>query len=81
MNLSRTLDRRTFVVDLGRGSLALAVLGIAGCAPAATGSAVAVEEPRRRAMASRRSASASPARRGVGLRRRQPERGRLRGAA
>ena len=39
MNLSRTLDRRTFVVDLGRGSLALAVLGIAGCAPAATGSA------------------------------------------
>ena len=38
MNLSRTLDRRTFVVDLGRGSLALAVLGIAGCAPAATGS-------------------------------------------
>ena len=40
MNLSRTLDRRTFVVDMGRGSLAVAVLGIAGCAPAATGSAV-----------------------------------------
>ena len=40
MNQSRTLDRRTFVVDLGRGSFALAVLGIAGCAPAATGSAV-----------------------------------------
>jgi glyoxylase-like metal-dependent hydrolase (beta-lactamase superfamily II) len=39
VNLSRTVDRRTFVVDLGRGSLALAVLGIAGCAPAATGSA------------------------------------------
>ena len=30
MNLSRTLDRRTFVVDLGRGSIALAVLGVAG---------------------------------------------------
>ena len=39
VNPTRTLDRRTFVVDLGRGSLALAVLGIAGCAPAATGSA------------------------------------------
>ena len=39
MNLSRTLDRRTFVLDLGRGSFALAVLGIAGCAPAATTSA------------------------------------------
>ena len=39
MNLSRTLDRRTFVVDLGRGGIAIAVLGIAGCGPAATGSA------------------------------------------
>jgi glyoxylase-like metal-dependent hydrolase (beta-lactamase superfamily II) len=39
VNPSRTLDRRTFVVDLGRGSLALAVLGIAGCAPTATRSA------------------------------------------
>jgi glyoxylase-like metal-dependent hydrolase (beta-lactamase superfamily II) len=39
VNPSRTLDRRTFVVDLGRGSLALAVLGIAGCAPTAIGSA------------------------------------------
>ncbi len=62
MNLSRTLDRRTFVVDLGRGSLALAVLGIAGCAPAATGSAA----PSRSLAASGgaspdASASASPA--------------------
>jgi glyoxylase-like metal-dependent hydrolase (beta-lactamase superfamily II) len=40
VDLTRTIDRRTFVVDLGRGSLALAVLGVAGCGPAATGSAV-----------------------------------------
>ena len=62
MNPSRTLDRRTFVFDLGRGSLALAVLGIAGCAPAATGSTA----PSRSLAASGgaspdASASASPA--------------------
>jgi glyoxylase-like metal-dependent hydrolase (beta-lactamase superfamily II) len=56
VNLSRTLDRRTFVVDLGRGSLALAVLGIAGCAPAATGSAA----PSRSLASTGASASASP---------------------
>jgi glyoxylase-like metal-dependent hydrolase (beta-lactamase superfamily II) len=38
MTPSRRLDRRTFVADLGRGAFALAVLGAAGCAPAATGS-------------------------------------------
>jgi glyoxylase-like metal-dependent hydrolase (beta-lactamase superfamily II) len=36
---SRILDRRTFVADLSRGTFALAVLGLAGCAPASTGSA------------------------------------------
>jgi glyoxylase-like metal-dependent hydrolase (beta-lactamase superfamily II) len=40
VNPSRTIDRRTFVADLGRGGLAFAVLGIAACGPAATGSAV-----------------------------------------
>jgi len=34
---SRRLDRRTFVADLGRGAFALAVLGIAGCAPGSSG--------------------------------------------
>lgn len=33
MHASRRLDRRTFVIDLGRGAFALAVLGVAGCAP------------------------------------------------
>lgn len=36
---SRTLDRRTFVADLGRGAFALAILGVAGCAPASSTSA------------------------------------------
>lgn len=39
MDHSRTLARRTFIADMGRGAFALAVIGIAGCAPAATGSA------------------------------------------
>ena len=33
-----TLDRRTFLADLGRGAFALAVIGVAGCAPAASAS-------------------------------------------
>lgn len=37
MHPTRQLDRRTFVLDLGRGAFALAVLGIAGCAPGAGG--------------------------------------------
>jgi hypothetical protein len=39
MDASRRLGRRTFVTDLGRGAVALAVLGIAGCAPSASGTA------------------------------------------
>jgi glyoxylase-like metal-dependent hydrolase (beta-lactamase superfamily II) len=39
------LDRRTFVADLGRGALALAVLGVAACAPATTTVAPASAEP------------------------------------
>jgi glyoxylase-like metal-dependent hydrolase (beta-lactamase superfamily II) len=38
-NASRTLDRRTFVTDLGRGTFALAILAVTGCAPASSGSA------------------------------------------
>jgi glyoxylase-like metal-dependent hydrolase (beta-lactamase superfamily II) len=61
VNLSRTLDRRTFVVDLGRGSLALAVLGIAGCAPASTGSAAPSRSLATGGASAEPSASASPA--------------------
>ena len=39
MILTRTLDRRAFVADLGRGAFALAVLGLAGCAPSGGASA------------------------------------------
>jgi glyoxylase-like metal-dependent hydrolase (beta-lactamase superfamily II) len=34
-----SIPRRTFVADLGKGAFAIAVLGVAACAPAATGSA------------------------------------------
>jgi glyoxylase-like metal-dependent hydrolase (beta-lactamase superfamily II) len=34
---SRLLDRRTFVVDVGRGAFAVAVVGIAGCATGPSG--------------------------------------------
>jgi glyoxylase-like metal-dependent hydrolase (beta-lactamase superfamily II) len=37
MYASRPLDRRTFIADLGRGAFALAVLGVAACAPAGQG--------------------------------------------
>ena len=75
VNPSRTLDRRTFVVDLGRGGLALAVLGIAGCAPAATGSAVPSQEHRheRRLLAGRLT---KRQRRGLDINRRKRERKR-----
>ena len=33
MDLSRPIARRTVIADLGRGAFALAVLGVAGCAP------------------------------------------------
>jgi hypothetical protein len=33
-----SMDRRTFIADLGRGAFALAVLGVAACSPAATAS-------------------------------------------
>jgi glyoxylase-like metal-dependent hydrolase (beta-lactamase superfamily II) len=40
----RMLDRRTFLADLGRGAFAIAVVGIAGCAPA-TSSSSALPRP------------------------------------
>jgi glyoxylase-like metal-dependent hydrolase (beta-lactamase superfamily II) len=39
MHATPVIARRTFVADLGKGAFAIAVLGLAGCAPAATGSA------------------------------------------
>jgi glyoxylase-like metal-dependent hydrolase (beta-lactamase superfamily II) len=38
MTATNVLSRRTFLRDLGRGAVALTVVGIAGCAPAASGS-------------------------------------------
>ena len=68
MNPSRTLDRRTFVVDLGRGSLALAVLGVAGlCArprPAARCRRRSHRDERRR-LAGRRHRAPAPRRRSI----------------
>jgi glyoxylase-like metal-dependent hydrolase (beta-lactamase superfamily II) len=37
MAASTLLTRRLFLADLGRGAVALAVVGVAGCAPAASG--------------------------------------------
>jgi glyoxylase-like metal-dependent hydrolase (beta-lactamase superfamily II) len=37
MDLSRPIARRTVIADLGRGAFALAVLGLAGCAPSGSG--------------------------------------------
>jgi glyoxylase-like metal-dependent hydrolase (beta-lactamase superfamily II) len=36
MDHARLVTRRTFLADLGRGAFALAVVGVAGCAPGAT---------------------------------------------
>ncbi len=36
VDASRQLTRRTFIADLGRGAFALAIVGVAGCAPALT---------------------------------------------
>jgi glyoxylase-like metal-dependent hydrolase (beta-lactamase superfamily II) len=36
--VTTSIDRRTFLADLGRGAFALAVVGVAGCAPEAAGS-------------------------------------------
>ena len=38
MNAMAELTRRAFLADLGRGSLAIALVGIAGCMPSAAGS-------------------------------------------
>jgi glyoxylase-like metal-dependent hydrolase (beta-lactamase superfamily II) len=38
MDVRQHIDRRTFLADLGRGAFALAVVGVAGCAPAASAS-------------------------------------------
>jgi glyoxylase-like metal-dependent hydrolase (beta-lactamase superfamily II) len=48
------LDRRTFLADMGKGAFALAVVGLAGCSPAAVASGVP-------ARASAGSGGASPA--------------------
>jgi len=39
MSIANLLTRRTFLVHAGRGSIALVVLGVAGCGPSAVGSA------------------------------------------
>lgn len=57
MDLSRPLARRTFIADLGRGAFAIAVLGVAACAPSGTGSAA----PSRAAASSAPSASTGAA--------------------
>jgi glyoxylase-like metal-dependent hydrolase (beta-lactamase superfamily II) len=36
--VTTSIDRRTFLADLGRGAFALAVVGVAGCAPGAAAS-------------------------------------------
>ena len=41
MTTAYPLTRRAFLTDLGRGAVALTVVGIAGCAPAASGSSAA----------------------------------------
>jgi glyoxylase-like metal-dependent hydrolase (beta-lactamase superfamily II) len=38
LNVAQPLDRRTFLADLGRGAVAIAIVGLAGCAPGATAS-------------------------------------------
>lgn len=55
MDWRTTLTRRTFLADLGRGTLAISVVGIAACAPS-PGSAASGGSPR----ASASLASASP---------------------
>jgi glyoxylase-like metal-dependent hydrolase (beta-lactamase superfamily II) len=45
VDLSRPIARRTVIADLGRGAFALAVLGVAGCAPTPTGSASTSRAP------------------------------------
>lgn len=39
------IDRRTFLVDLGRGAFAVAIVGIAGCSPTALASFAASSQP------------------------------------
>ncbi len=60
MNAMAELTRRAFLADLGRGSLAIALVGIAGCMPSAAGSV----GPSRSAAAG--SGSASPSTSGGG---------------
>ncbi len=43
---NRHLDRRTFIVDLGRGAFALAVVAVAGCGPTTGASPSAPGSPR-----------------------------------
>lgn len=56
MNAMAELTRRAFLADLGRGSLAIALVGIAGCMPSAAGSV----GPSQSAAAGSGSASPSP---------------------
>ena len=56
-----SLSRRLFLADLGRGAVALAVVGIAGCAPAGSrASATASGGATRGSLAPSESASAAP---------------------
>ena len=41
----RLIDRRTFVTDLGRGAFAVAILGVAACAPAAPSAGATATAP------------------------------------
>lgn len=60
MPTGRALSRRIFLADLGRGTLALAVFGLAACAPSGSGTASSPAPSRSAA------ASASPGRSPVG---------------
>ena len=58
----RLIDRRTFVTDLGRGAFAVAILGVAGCAPASrsTGSPAFRPDPASGAASASPDAAGSP---------------------
>jgi glyoxylase-like metal-dependent hydrolase (beta-lactamase superfamily II) len=62
--MTAIIDRRTFLADLGRGAFALAVIGVAGCAPSASASpgasATATTDPTGAAGASDAPSSVTP---------------------
>src|SRR5262245_8485949 len=70
MDTFATITRRTFLADLGRGSVALMVVGIAGCAPGSAPSATPIaasgRSPEPRSPSAAASASAGPTAEGGG---------------